>query len=86
MTQVVKSFEFGVSLKGIEFVQNEDNITTQEGYEIVQSLIDRDLIESEVKTMGMVIIVDGETEVMTRPYVEDWSWDFDHPDTKNVII
>ena len=82
-----KSFEFGVSLGYIDFVQNEQNVTTEEGYKIVQSLIDRKLIESEEKTMGMVIMDEVSTEVSTRLYIENgWEWDFDTKDTKCIKI
>jgi hypothetical protein len=45
--------------------------------------MDTNKFEIEEKTYGTVIFdyKDNLYSVMTRPYVEDWEWDFDHPDT-----
>jgi uncharacterized membrane protein YfhO len=43
----------------------------------------------EEKTFGMVIRneeKDNTYFVLTRPYVDGWSWDFDHEDTIEVEI
>ena len=47
------------------------------------------MIEMEEKTFGMVIRneeKDNTYFVLTRPYVDGWSWDFDHEDTIEVEI
>jgi hypothetical protein len=84
MKNNVKSFEFGVSLGQIEFVQNWDLVVSEElCVGILEKLMDTNKFEIEEKTYGTVIFdyKDNLYSVMTRPYVEDWEWDFDHPDT-----
>ena len=89
MKNNVKSFEFGVSLGQIEFVQNWDLVISEEVcVGILEKLMDTNKFEMDEKTYGSVIFDDRDTtySVMTRPYVEDWEWDFDHPDTKEIEI
>ena len=84
MKNNVKSFEFGVSLGQIEFVQNWDLVVSEElCVGILENLMDTNKFEFEEKTYGTVIFdyKDNLYSVMTRPYVEDWEWDFDHPYT-----
>ena len=92
MKNNVKFFEFGVSLGQIEFVQNWDmendtETSEEECVSVLEKLMDTELFECEEKTYGMVILNDDDTyNVGTRPFVEDWSWDFDHKDTKEIEI
>ena len=89
MKNNVKSFEFGVSLGQIEFVQNWDLVVSEElCVGILEKLMDTNVFECEEKTYGTVIFdyKDSLYTIMTRPYVEDWEWDFDHEDTKEVEI
>ena len=89
MKNNVKSFEFGVSLGQIEFVQNWDiGITEELCVGILEKLMNTNKFETQEKTYGSVIFdyKDNEYSVMTRPYVEDWSWDFDHDDTTEIEI
>jgi hypothetical protein len=89
MKNNVKSFEFGVSLGQIEFVQNWDLVVSEElCVGILEKIMDTNVFECEKKTYGTVIFdyKDNLYTIMTRPYVEDWEWDFDHEDTKEVEI
>jgi hypothetical protein len=94
MKNNVKFFEFGVSLGQIEFVQNWDmendtNTSEEECVSVLEKLMDTEIFECEEKTYGMVILNEEEDDtyhVSTRPFVEDWSWDFDHKDTKEIEI
>jgi len=94
MKNNVKFFEFGVSLGQIEFVQNWDmendtNTSEEECVSVLEKLMDTEIFECEEKTYGMVILNEKEDDtyhVSTRPFVEDWSWDFDHEDTKEIEI
>ena len=82
------SFEFGVSLGTIDFIQNEVDCTEDECTLILTKFMEKNEIECEVKTHGLVMWDEGDKEcqVLTRPYVEDWSWDFDHEDTTEVML
>jgi hypothetical protein len=86
----IKSFEFGVSLGQVEFVQNfeDDELDENECIDLVEKLMESRLIETEFKTYGYVKWTEGSGiyVVMFRPYVDDWEWDFDHDDTESVII
>ena len=94
MKNNVKFFEFGVSLGNISFVQNWDMENETETSEevcvsVLEKLMDTNVFECEEKTYGMVILNEEEDDtyyVSTRPFVEDWEWDFDHPDTKEIEI
>jgi hypothetical protein len=94
MKNNVKFFEFGVSLGNISFVQNWDLYNETESsedicYNLLRKLMDTDLFETEELTYGMVIVNEDKLDsyyVSTRPFVEDWEWDFDHPDTKEIEI
>jgi len=94
MKNNVKSFEFGVSLGNISFVQNWDMENETETSEevcvsVLEKLMDTNLFETDELTYGMVIVNDEKLDtyyVSTRPFVEDWSWDFDHEDTKEIEI
>jgi hypothetical protein len=94
MKNNVKFFEFGVSLGQIEFVQNWDTendtkTSEEECVSVLEKLMDTELFECEEKTYGMVILNEKKDDtyyVSTRPFVEDWSWDFDHEDTKEIEI
>jgi hypothetical protein len=93
MKNNVKFFEFGVSLGQIEFVQNWgmgiDDSTEEQCVSVLEKLMDTKLFECEEKTYGMVILNEEEDDtyyVSTRPFVEDWEWDFDHEDTKEIEI
>jgi capsid portal protein len=94
MKNNVKFFEFGVSLGNISFVQNWDMENETETSEevcvsVLEKLMDTNLFETEELTYGMVISDEeklGTYYVSTRPYVDGWSWDFDHDDTKEVEI
>ena len=86
----VVSFEFGVSLGEIEFVQNYefDELTEEECEEILTKLMSTGLFEIEEKTFGVVYWLVGTEnyKVNVRPYIDGWDWDFDHPDTKEIDI
>ena len=90
----VNVFEFGVSLGQIEFVQNwdldiNDNCSEENCVSVLEKLMDTNQFETEEKTFGMVIRneeKDNTYFVLTRPYVDGWSWDFDHEDTIEVEI
>ncbi len=94
MENNVNVFEFGVSLGQIEFVQNwdldlNDNCSEENCVSVLEKLMDTNQFETEEKTFGMVIRneeKDNTYFVLTRPYVDDWSWDFDHEDTIEVEI
>ncbi len=94
MENNVNVFEFGVSLGQIEFVQNwdldlNDNCSEENCVSVLEKLMDTNQFEMEEKTFGMVIRneeKDNTYFVLTRPYVDDWSWDFDHEDTIEVEI
>ena len=94
MKNNVKSFEFGVSLGQIEFVQNWDmendtETSEEECVSVLEKLMDTEIFECEEKTYGMVILNEEEEDtyfISTRPFVEDGSWDFDTDDTKEVEI
>jgi hypothetical protein len=83
-----KSFEFGVSLGEIEFVQNLHNINEKDGYELLEKLMEKNQFEMDNKTFGIVMFRDTikSCVVITRPYSDDWSWDFDTDDTKVIDI
>ena len=94
MKNNVKFFEFGVSLNNISFIQNWDMENDTESsedicYNLLRKLMDTNTFETEELTYGMVISDDEKLDtyyVSTRPYVDGWSWDFDHDDTKEVEI
>ena len=94
MKNNVKFFEFGVSLGQIEFVQNWDmendtETSEEECVSVLEKLMDTNVFECEEKTYGMVILNEEEDNtyfISTRPFVEDWSWDFDTDDTKEIEI
>ena len=94
MENNVNVFEFGVSLGQIEFVQNwdldlNDNCSEENCVSVLEKLMDTNQFETEEKTFGMVIRneeKDNTYFVLTRPYVDGWSWDFDHEDTKEIEI
>jgi uncharacterized membrane protein YfhO len=94
MENNVNVFEFGVSLSQIEFVQNwdldlNDNCSEENCVSVLEKLMDTNQFETEEKTFGMVIRneeKDNTYFVLTRPYVDGWSWDFDHEDTIEVEI
>jgi hypothetical protein len=94
MENNVNVFEFGVSLGQIEFVQNwdldiNDNCSEENCVSVLEKLMDTNQFEMEEKTFGMVIRneeKDNTYFVLTRPYVDGWSWDFDHEDTIEVEI
>jgi hypothetical protein len=94
MENNVNVFEFGVSLGQIEFVQNwdldlNDNCSEENCVSVLEKLMDTNQFETEEKTFGMVIRneeKDNTYFVLTRPYVDGWSWDFDHEDTIEVEI
>jgi hypothetical protein len=94
MENNVNVFEFGVSLGQIEFVQNwdldlNDNCSEENCVSVLEKLMDTNKFETEEKTFGMVIRneeKDNTYFVLTRPYVDGWSWDFDHEDTIEVEI
>jgi hypothetical protein len=83
-----KSFEFGVSLGEIEFVQNFENMTEDESYELLEKLMEKNQFETDEKTFGFINFKSGVNSyfVMTRPYCDDWDWDFDTEDTEVVEI
>lgn len=83
-----KSFEFGVSLGEIEFVQNFENMTEEESIELLTKLMETNEFETEEKTFGFINFRSGVGNyfVMTRPYRDGWSWDFDTDDTEVVEI
>ena len=90
----VNYFEFGVSLGNIEFVQNwdldvNDNCSEENCVSVLEKLMDTEKFECEEKTYGTVILNEEKENtyyVSTRPYVEDWSWDFDHNDTIEIEV
>jgi uncharacterized membrane protein YfhO len=94
MENNVNVFEFGVSLGQIEFVQNwdldiNDNCSEENCVSVLEKLMDTNKFETEEKTFGMVIRSEEKDNtyfVLTRPYVDGWSWDFDHEDTIEVEI
>jgi hypothetical protein len=94
MENNVNVFEFGVSLGQIEFVQNwdldlNDNCSEENCVSVLEKLMDTNQFETEEKTFGMVIRneeKDNTYFVLTRPYIDGWSWDFDHEDTIEVEI
>ena len=94
MENNVNVFEFGVSLGQIEFVQNwdldlNDNCSEENCVSVLEKLMDTNQFEMEEKTFGMVIRSEEKDNtyfVLTRPYVDGWSWDFDHEDTIEVEI
>ena len=94
MENNVNVFEFGVSLGQIEFVQNwdldlNDNCSEENCVSVLEKLMDTNQFEMEEKTFGMVIRneeKDNTYFVLTRPYIDGWSWDFDHEDTIEVEI
>ena len=94
MENNVNVFEFGVSLGQIEFVQNwdldiNDNCSEENCVSVLEKLMDTNQFEMEEKTFGMVIRneeKDNTYFVLTRPYVDGWSWDFDHEDSIEVEI
>jgi hypothetical protein len=94
MKNNVQFFEFGVSLDNISFVQNWELLNETESsedvcYNVLRKLMDTKFFETEQLTYGMVISNDEKLNtfyVSTRPYVDDWSWDFDHHDTKEYEI
>jgi len=94
MENNVNVFEFGVSLGQIEFVQNwdldlNDNCSEENCVSVLEKLMDTNQFETEEKTFGMVIRneeKDNTYFVLTRPYVDGWSWDFDHEDSIEVEI
>ena len=94
MKNNVKSFEFGVSLGNISFVQNWDMENETETSEepcvsVLEKLMDTNLFETDELTYGMVIVNEDKLDtyyVSTRPFVDDWSWDFDTDDTKEIEI
>jgi hypothetical protein len=90
----VNYFEFGVSLGNIEFVQNwdldiNDNCSEENCVSVLEKLMDTEKFECEEKTYGMIILNEEKENtyyVSTRPFVEDWSWDFDHKDTIEIEV
>ena len=81
-------FEFGVSLNEIEFVQNCEHSTEEECEDILTKLMETGEFETNEKTYGLVYW-DRSTDryfVDVRPYVDGWSWDFDHEDTTELVI
>ena len=94
MKNNVKSFEFGVSLGNISFVQNwdmenETETSEEQCVSVLEKLMDTNLFETDELTYGMVIVNEDKLDtyyVSTRPFVDAWSWDFDTADTKEIEI
>jgi hypothetical protein len=81
-------FEFGVSLNEIEFVQNWEGSTEEECLDILTKLMETNQFETDEKTFGLVYWEKSTNVyyVQVRPYVDGWSWDFDHEDTTELEI
>jgi predicted AlkP superfamily phosphohydrolase/phosphomutase len=68
---MVKSFEFSYCLDEVEFIENMENITEEEGEEIVKKLMKSDEIYVGERTKGSVTFDDS-----IQPIVYDVDYEY----------